>query len=124
AVALSPIWVTFALVAATAAFSVYVVIWALALSVWLVSVGLLLGAPLGLITFAYCVATGMPVVGLWQLGGGLLCFGLGVFCLFGAKRASVWFVEASRKYAAKVKSLFVKSPKAGRFGAKGATHEG
>ena len=124
AVALSPIWVTFALVAATAAFSVYVVIWALALSVWLVSVGLLLGAPLGLITFAYCVATGMPVVGLWQLGGGLLCFGLGVFCLFGAKKASVWFVEASRKYAAKVKSLFVKAPKAGRFGAKEAAHEG
>ncbi|HIY82410.1 DUF1700 domain-containing protein [Rubneribacter sp.] len=123
AVVLSPLWVPLAAAAALTAASVYLTIWALALSVWLLAIGLLLGGPLGLGTLAYCWIIGMPVVGLWQLGGGLLCFGLGVFCLFGAMRASAWLVRASHRYAAMVKSLFVRTPKTGAF-AKEAACEG
>lgn len=108
ALVLSPFWVTLLLAFACLAFAVYITIWALAVTVWVLAVGLLCGGPLGIAVAAYCLFIGQPVVAMWQLGSGLLLFGLGVFCLAGAKRASQWLVGASRRYADKVRSLFVK----------------
>lgn len=110
AIVLSPIWVSLALVAASVALAIYLVIWGLALTVWVLAIGLLCTGPMGVAVATYCLFIGLPEAALWQLGAGVFCFGLGVYCLFGAKKASVWFIEVSRRYAAKVKSLFVKAP--------------
>ena len=108
ALVLSPFWVSLLLVFASLAFAVYITIWTLAVAVWILAVGFLLGGPMGIAVAAYCLFIGEPVVAMWQFGSGLLLFGLGVFCLTGAKKASEWLVDASRRYADKVRSLFVK----------------
>ena len=109
ALMLSPLWVSLALVFVCLAFSIYITIWALAVSVWMLALCLLAGGPLGVALFAYCLVIGDPVIAIWELGAGLFCFGLGIFCLRGAKKASAWLVGASRRYAEKVRSLFVKA---------------
>lgn len=108
AVVLSPIWVSLAIVALALVFSVYVTIWALAFAVWAVAIALLCCGPMGLAVAVYCLAVGDPVVAAWQLGAGLACFGLGMLCLVGAKKASVWFIDVSRRYVGRVRSWFVK----------------
>lgn len=110
AVVLSPVWIPLALLAASTVLAIYLVIWGLALAVWILAIGFLCTGPMGIAVAAYCLFVGLPETALWQLGAGVFCFGLGVYCLFGAKKASVWFIEVSRRYAAKVKSLFVKAP--------------
>ena len=108
AVVLSPIWVSLAITGLALIFSVYVTIWALAFAVWALAIGLLCGGPLGLTAAVFCLATGQPEVAVWQLGAGLMCFGLGMLCLVGAKKASVWFIDVSRRYVGRVRSWFVK----------------
>lgn len=104
----SPIWLSLALAAASVLFAVYLTIWALVVTVWALAVALLVAAPLALVTFLICVAYGYFWVGIWELGGGLIVAGIGIFCLYGALKASAALIDVSKRYVLKVRSWFLK----------------
>lgn len=108
AVALSPIWVPLALVFVLSVAAVYLSIWAVIVALWAVVVVLLLCAPIGIASLAWCLATGHPLTGAWILGCGMAGSGLGLFALLGMKAVSRGLVQLTCMFASSVKSLFVK----------------
>lgn len=104
----SPIWASLALAAAAVLFSIYLVIWCLVVTIWVLAIGLLLGLPLGMFVFGICVFHGEFWLGTWELGAGLMISGIGIFCLFGALKASAALMDVSKRYVLKVRSWFKK----------------
>ena len=86
---------------------------------------MLAGGPLGFSVFLYGLALGQPAYAVFELGSGVLCFGLGLFCLHGAVAASKTLMQVSRQWIAKAKAPFVKVKEEGAavFVGKEAVHE-
>ncbi|MEC4175247.1 DUF1700 domain-containing protein [Adlercreutzia sp. R7] len=95
----SPLWLTLLLAAAAVAIAAVTVAAALALSVvavaasllltlWALAVGLITGGPWGIAVCLYGLAMGQPAYAAAELGSGLVCFGVGLFCLHGAVAAT------------------------------------
>ncbi|MEC4184429.1 DUF1700 domain-containing protein [Adlercreutzia sp. R21] len=106
----SPLWLTLLLAAAAVAIAVVAVAAALILSaaavvasllltLWALAVGLMAGGPLGIAVCLYGLAMGQPAYAAAELGGGLVCFGVGLFCLHGAVAATK---AASRLWRASI----------------------
>ena len=106
--ALSPLWVSLALVFACAVLAIYLAIWGVIVSLWAVVAILVLAAPLGLAALVYLLATGYPLAGFWTLGICLACAGLGLFAWFGVLAASKVLVRATHRFARWVRGLFKK----------------
>lgn len=121
----SPLWLTLLLAAGALVLAGLLTIWCLILGLWLLAAGLLAGGPLGLSVFLYGLAMGQPAYAVFELGSGLLCFGLGLFCLHGAVAASKTLMQVSRQWIAKAKAPFVKVKEEGAavFVGKEAVHE-
>ena len=121
----SPLWLTLLLAAGTLVLAGLLTIWCLILGLWLLAAGLLAGGPLGFSVFLYGLALGQPAYAVFELGSGVLCFGLGLFCLHGAVAASKTLMQVSRQWIAKAKAPFVKVKEEGAavFVGKEAVHE-
>ena len=104
----SPLWLTLLLAAGMLVLAGLLTIWCLILGLWLLAAGLLAGGPLGIGVCLWALAVGQPAYGVFELGSGLLCFGLGLFCLHGAVAASKTLMQVSRQWIAKAKAPFVK----------------
>ena len=74
----------------------------------MLAAGLLFGGPLGIVVCLWGLANGQIPYGVVELGSGLVCFGLGLFCLHGALAASRALAQVSRQWIAKMKAPFVK----------------
>ena len=107
-VVFSPVWVPIALALIAAAFSVYLSIWAVIVSLWVTVAVLLLCGPIGIAGFVWCLATGYPLTAVWLLGCGLAGAGVGLFAWFGVLAASKGLFSLTRRFARWVKGLFVK----------------
>lgn len=103
----SPLWLTLLLAAGMLVLAGLLTIWCLILGLWLLAAGLLAGGPLGIGVCLWALAVGQPAYGVFELGSGLLCFGLGLFCLHGAVAASKTLMQVSRQWIAKAKAPFV-----------------
>lgn len=148
----SPLWLALLLAAAAVALAAAAVVAALVLSVvavgasllltlWALAVGLMAGGPLGIAVCLYGLAMGMPAYAAAELGAGLVCFGLGLFCLRGAMaatkgagrlwrasvaKAKVWFAkgrEKMRKRRSGAESSMALSSLASTAGTKEVAHE-
>lgn len=121
----SPLWLTLLLAAGMLVLAGLLTIWCLILGLWLLAAGLLAGGPLGIGVCLWALAVGQPVYGVFELGLGLLCFGLGLFCLHGAVAASKTLMQVSRQWIAKAKAPFVKVKEEGAaaFVGKETVHE-
>lgn len=121
----SPLWLTLLLAAGMLVLAGLLTIWCLILGLWLLAAGLLAGGPLGIGVCLWALAVGQPAYGVFELGSGLLCFGLGLFCLHGAVAASKTLMQVSRQWIAKAKAPFVKVKEEGAaaFVGKEAVHE-
>lgn len=108
AVVLSPIWVPVALSFLICIACIYLSIWMVIVALWACVAILLLCAPIGIIGFVWSLAKGLPLTGLWLLGGGLAGSGLGLFALMGMKAVSGGLVQLTASFARSVKGLFVK----------------
>ena len=115
----SPLWlalllaaaaVVIAIVAIVAAlvFSVVAVVASLLLTLWVLAAGLMAGGPLGIAVCFYGLAMGQPAYAAAELGSGLICFGLGLFCLHGAMAATKGSGRLWRASVAKAKVWFAK----------------
>lgn len=115
----SPLWLTLLLAAAAVAIAAVTIVAALVLSIvavaasllltlWALAVGLMAGGPLGIAVCLYGLAMGMPAYAATELGAGLVCFGLGLFCLHGAAVATKGAGRLWRISVAKAKVWFVK----------------
>ena len=121
----SPLWLTLLLAAGMLVLAGLLTIWCLILGLWLLAAGLLAGGPLGIGMCLWALAVGQPAYGVFELGSGLLCFGLGLFCLHGAVAASKTLMQVSRQWIAKAKAPFVKVKEEGAaaFVGKETVHE-
>lgn len=121
----SPLWLTLLLAAGMLVLAGLLTIWCLILGLWLLAAGLLAGGPLGIGVCLWALAVGQPAYGVFELGSGLLCFGLGLFCLHGAVAASKTLMQVSRQWIAKAKAPFVKVKEEGAaaFVGKETVHE-
>lgn len=121
----SPLWLTLLLAAGMLVLAGLLTIWCLILGLWLLAAGLLAGGPLGIGVCLWALAVGQPAYGVFELGSGLLCFGLGLFCLHGAVAASKTLMQVSRQWIAKAKAPFVKVEEEGAaaFVGKETVHE-
>ena len=121
----SPLWLTLLLAAGALVLAGLLTIWCLILGLWLLAAGLLAGGPLGIGVCLWALAVGQPAYGVFELGSGLLCFGLGLFCLHGAVAASKTLMQVSRQWIAKAKEPFVKVKEEGAaaFVGKEPVHE-
>ena len=121
----SPLWLTLLLAAGMLVLAGLLTIWCLILGLWLLAAGLLAGGPLGMGVCLWALAVGQPAYGVFELGSGLLCFGLGLFCLHGAVAASKTLMQVSRQWIAKAKAPFVKVKEEGAaaFVRKETVHE-
>lgn len=104
----SPIWLPVAIAMAAAALLVYLSIWLVIVALWMTVAILILCAPLSMAAFVYCLATGYPLTGVFELGCGLAASGLGLFAWFGVLAASKGLVGLTHTFGSWVRSLFVK----------------
>lgn len=115
----SPLWLTLLLAAAAVViaivaivaalvFSVVAVVASLLLTLWVLAAGLMAGGPLGIAVCFYGLAMGQPAYAAAELGSGLICFGLGLFCLHGAMAATKGSGRLWRASVAKAKVWFAK----------------
>lgn len=120
-----PLWFPLLLGAGMLVLAGLLTIWCLILGLWLLAAGLLAGGPLGIGVCLWALAVGQPAYGVFELGSGLLCFGLGLFCLHGAVAASKTLMQVSRQWIAKAKAPFVKVKEEGAaaFVGKETVHE-
>ena len=120
-----PLWFPLLLAAGMLVLAGLLTIWCLILGLWLLAAGLLAGGPLGIGVCLWALAVGQPAYGVFELGSGLLCFGLGLFCLHGAVAASKTLMQVSRQWIAKAKAPFVKVKEEGAaaFVGKETVHE-
>ncbi|WP_242369352.1 DUF1700 domain-containing protein [Adlercreutzia muris] len=120
-----PLWFPLLLAAGMLVLAGLLTIWCLILGLWLLAAGLLAGGPLGIGVCLWALAVGQPAYGVFELGSGLLCFGLGLFCLHGAVAASKTLMQVSRQWIAKAKAPFVKVKEEGTaaFVGKETVHE-
>lgn len=104
----SPLWLTLLLAGATVVLAGVIVIWSLIFALWALAAGLLAGGPAGIVVCLLGLAAGQPAYAASELGGGLICLGLGLFCLHGAMAASKALLEVSRQWVGRARALFVK----------------
>lgn len=104
----SPLWLALLLAAVAVVLSGVLVIWSLIFGLWALAAGLLAGGPLGIAVFVWALIAGNAPYAVAELGAGLLCFGLGLFCLHGALAASKALAQVSRQWIARAKAPFVK----------------
>ena len=102
----SPLWLTLLIAAALVVLAAVLTVWILVLALWALAVGLLAGGPLGIAVCWWALFAGQPAYGVFELGSGLLCFGLGVFCLHGAVVVTRKLARASRRWGARAAALF------------------
>ena len=119
----SPLWLTLLLAEGMLVLAGLLTIWCLILGLWLLAAGLLAGGPLGIGVCLWALAVGQPAYGVFELGSGLLCFGLGLFCLHGAVAASKTLMQVSRQWIAKAPFVKVKEEGAAAFVGKETVHE-
>ena len=104
----SPIWVPVVLALAAAALTVYVAIWAVIASLWIVDAVLVLMPFAGIAALTSTLGGGMPLPGVFVLGLSLVSSGFGLIASFAVFWASKLLFQATRAFARWIASLFVR----------------
>lgn len=104
----SPIWLSLAIGFAAVALVGYLVIWALALCIWIVALACFAAVPLALLLAFWGAWTGNAPYAVISLGEAALMLGLGLLVWRGALGASRQIVRLSRAWGRKMASPFKK----------------
>lgn len=103
----SPIWLSIVLAGCAIALSVYIVIWAVIISLFSAVLAIGLGG-IAFVVWAFMNLENQIALALMLLGGGFGCFGLSIFAYFGALAAAKALIRLTVLFAKWVKSLFIR----------------
>lgn len=93
----SPLWFSLLIAAASVVFSLMVSAWALVISLFAVSVSLLVCGLAGVALMVFFLKNSDWVTGIFCLGAGLVCAGLGIFLFIGTKYITRGVIQLCEK---------------------------
>jgi uncharacterized membrane protein len=102
-----PVWLPLLISAVAVAFSVYVALWSVVISLYVVNVSLLVGGAGGALWSVLFLVRGNGAAGLLWLGGSLFCLGLGIFALFACKYATKGAIWLGKRMVLDTKALLL-----------------
>ena len=108
----SPIWVSLAIAGVAVFLALYIVLWSLIISLWVIFGAL---AVCGVLSVPGCVIFSISVhfiSGMVLLGVGLVCAGFSIFMFFGCREATKCILRLTKKVAAWIKKCFIKKEEA------------
>lgn len=112
AVLLSPIWIPLAFGGIVAVLSIYIALWALAASFWIIVGIFIIMVPISLYGLFYCAAQGFFLSGVAVAGVGFLFGGVGLILTPAASLIGKGLVRLASLFARSIKSLFIREARA------------
>lgn len=103
----SPVWLPLLAAVALVVLSVYLVVWAVIVSLYAVDLSFAVCGVAGLCGIYYGFRSGNMAAGLLILGAGLVCAGIAIFLFFGFNQASRGILWSSKKALVGIKARFV-----------------
>lgn len=103
----SPIWLPLAITAVAVALMLYVVLWAIILSLYAVDLSLAAAWLYFWINIFMCIASGNLAAAVFSFGLGLACAGLAVLAFFGFNQITRGLVALSKRLMHKIKVSFI-----------------
>ncbi|WP_040198334.1 DUF1700 domain-containing protein [Candidatus Soleaferrea massiliensis] len=101
----SPVWLSLGITFAAVAFVLYVVAWVLLVCFYVIAFCMFVVCMVGVIT-SFVFIAGNPAAGLFQIGAGLVCGGLGILTLIGTIVLTRLMVRASAYLMNKIRSFW------------------
>lgn len=108
----SPIWLSLLFAAFAVVLSVYTVLWAVLISLWAVEASLSISALGGVAAGTVFAFNGNVLVGVAQIGAGIICAGLSIFLFCGCEAATKGILLLTKKIALGIKNCFIKKEEA------------
>lgn len=103
----SPVWLPLLAAAALVILSVYLVIWAVIVSLYAVDLSFAVCGVAGLFGIYLAERTGNLAAGIMMLGAGFICAGIAIFLFFGFNQATRGILLGSKRVVLGLKSRFV-----------------
>ncbi len=107
-----PLWFPLLIAASAILLSVYIVLWALVLSVWAVWVSFAAVSPVCAVSGTFLACQGNATQGLLMISAALVLAGLAAFLFFGCKALTRTVWNLTKKIAAGTKSLLLRKENA------------
>ena len=104
----SPVWVPIAIALAAVFFSVYVVLWAVIISLYACCVALASSGLGGFIGSVMMLLTNRSIGGVFLIGASLVCIGLAVLFFLGTNKIAKGIILLSKKFLHFTKKCFIK----------------
>ena len=103
-----PVWFPVLISLAAVAFSIYVVIWSVLISLYAADLALAVGAVGGIALAVRAFVQGQAAQAAAFIGGSLLCAGLAILLFLGCVKATKGAVVLTKKIGKWIKSLFIR----------------
>lgn len=103
----SPVWLPLLIAAFAICLSLYIVLWAVLISVWAVAPSLAVTAVGGLFMAAFDLVKGNPAGAAFMLGAALVCAGLAILLFFGSLELTKGLLRLTKKMLLGVKAMFM-----------------
>ncbi len=102
-----PLWFPLLAAAFAICLSLYIVLWAVLISLWAVDLSVAVCAPAALIMAIYFLVKGNTEGALLMLGAAILCAGLAVLLFVACKAMTVGLIKLTKKMFVGIKRMFV-----------------
>lgn len=103
----SPVWLPLLAAAFAVCLSLYLVLWAVLISVWAVDLSLAVTAVGGLFMAAFDMLKGNPAGAAFMLGAALVCAGLAILLFFACRKLTQGLMRLTKKMLLGIKTVFV-----------------
>ena len=103
-----PLWFPLLIAGAAVVLSLYIVVWALLISLWAVELSVAVSVLGALATSVAYFLRGRFLAGIAMLGAGLVCAGIAVFLFYGCLAASKGLLSLTKKAALAIKTKFLR----------------
>lgn len=103
----SPVWLPLLAAAFAVCLSLYLVLWAMLISVWAVDLSLAVSAVGGLFMAAFHMLKGNPAGAAFILGAALVCAGLAILLFFACLKLTKALMRLTKKMLLGIKAMFM-----------------
>ncbi len=103
----SPVWLPLLIAALAACLSLYLVLWAVLISVWAVDLSLAVSAVGGLFMASFDLVKSNPAGAAFMLGAAIVCAGLAILLFFACVELTKGLLRLSKKMLLRIKAMFM-----------------